>query len=77
MPNDRVCDKMLTSKTEIKLYLRKCSDYMFKKYVLAGMPARYEDGRWSASTARIDAWWDLYTGVSMRSVIDQIPDNND
>jgi hypothetical protein len=50
---------------------------MFKKYVLAGMPARYEDGRWSASTARIDAWWDLYTGVSMRSVIDQIPDNND
>ena len=72
-PNSRY----LTCKQEIRAYMGHISDYMFKKYVEAGLPARFEDGRWSASTANIDRWWDAYTMVSMRSVINTIPDTAD
>lgn len=71
------CDKMLTSKKEIQLFLGNCSNHLFKKYVRAGMPARYEDGRWCASTTKIEQWWEVYTSVSMINVIDQIADDED
>jgi hypothetical protein len=70
-------DKFLSSKQEIKTYLRNCSDYMFGKYIKAGMPARWEDGRWSAHADNIDEWWKLYTRVSMKNIIDKISDNGD
>jgi hypothetical protein len=76
-PNPR----MLTSKKEIQIYLGNISDHMFRKYIKAGLPARYEDsgptGRWSASTKNIDEWWDIYTRVNFAKYIDQIADNGD
>lgn len=75
----RPSSKMLTSKKEIQVYLGNVSDYMFKKYIKAGLPARYEEsgstGRWCASTRNIDEWWDIYTGVNFAKFIDQISDN--
>jgi hypothetical protein len=64
---------MLTSKAEIKSFLHNCSDYLFNKYIKQGMPALYDDGRWSASAKRISAWWELRNNVSMKGLIDQIP----
>lgn len=68
--------KVLQSKKEILTYLG-ASDWVFKKYVKAGLPARYEDGRWCASTKNIDEWWDTYTRISMAKMIDIISDNGD
>lgn len=68
---------MLTSKTEIKQYLRNTTDYMFKEYVKAGMPARYDKGRWSGSAEEIGNWWRVYNRVSAAKIIDNIPDNGD
>ena len=65
--------KLLTSKQEIMDSL-KISDYLFRKYIEKGMPARYEDGRWIAHQDNIDGWWRKYTNVSMRKVINQMPD---
>jgi hypothetical protein len=39
--------KILSSKDEIKIYLGNVTDYMFRKYVERGLPARYEDRRWT------------------------------
>lgn len=69
--------KFLTCKAEICAYMGNISDYIFKKYVRVGLPARYEDGRWCASTDNIDEWWRVYTRVSLKNVIDSIPDNGD
>lgn len=68
-------EKFLTSKKEIQLFLKNASDHMFKRYIKAGMPARYEDGRWCASTTKIEQWWEVYTSISMMNVIDRIPDD--
>lgn len=79
MPAVAPSPRMLTSKKEIQIYLGNISDYMFRKYVKAGLPARYEDsgptGRWYASTHNIDEWWDIYTRVNFAKLIDSIPDN--
>lgn len=76
MPPDlKQSDDWLTSKTEIKIYCGNASDYMFKKYIKAGMPARPEDGRWSASKKAIDEWWYLYNRVNASKFIDQISDD--
>ncbi len=69
-PNPR----FLSCKQDIKVYLGNITDHMFKKYVMDGMPARYDGRRWYASTANLDKWWDAYTMVSMKAIIDQIPD---
>ncbi|OPY78220.1 MAG: hypothetical protein A4E65_02374 [Syntrophorhabdus sp. PtaU1.Bin153] len=74
-PDLRPNPRMLTSKKEIMIYLGNVSEYMFKKYIKAGMPARYEDGRWYASTRNIDEWWDIYTRVNFARYIDQIQEN--
>ena len=75
MANITPSDDWLTSKNAIKVYCDNASDYMFKKYVKAGMPARPEDGRWSASKKAIDEWWYLYNKINAAKIIDQIPDN--
>lgn len=70
--------KILTSKKEIQVYLGNISDHIFKKYIRAGLPARYDEGgRWAASTKNIDDWWDTYTRISAAKIIDQISDNGD
>jgi len=66
--------KLLTSKEEIKTFLGNITDYMFKKYVERGMPARFEDGRWFAHPDNIERWALQYTNVSMRKIINQIPE---
>ena len=43
-----------------------CSDHLFSKYIRAGMPARYEDGRWLAHADNIDEWFKTYTRVQLR-----------
>ena len=69
--------KILTSKEEIKAYLGGVSNHLFAKYIKSGMPARYEDNRWTAHTDNIDNFFMAYTKVSMCKVIDQISDSND
>jgi uncharacterized protein YaaR (DUF327 family) len=66
--------KLLTSKGEIKEYLGNISNYLFKKYIEKGMPARFEDNRWLAHIENIDEFLKAYTRVSMRKKIDQIPE---
>jgi uncharacterized protein YaaR (DUF327 family) len=66
--------KLLTSKDEIKEYLGNISNYLFKKYIEKGMPARFEDNRWLAHIENIDEFLKAYTRVSMRKKIDQIPE---
>ena len=66
--------KLLTSKDEIKEYLGNISNYLFKKYIEKGMPARFEDNRWLAHIENIDEFLKAYTRVSMRKNIDQIPE---
>ena len=67
--------KLLTSKEEIKEYLGGISNYLFKKYIEKGMPARYEDKHWLAHTDNIDEFLKTYTRVSMRKIINEIPEN--
>ena len=67
-------EKILNCKEEIKDYIGGCSDYMFKKYITLGMPARYEDGRWLAFADNIDKFFMAYTNVSMKKSLDQIPE---
>ncbi len=74
--NKKRSEKILTCKEEIKAYIGGCSDYMFKKYISLGMPARYDDGRWTAHAENIDEFFKLYTRVSMKQQIDQIPEES-
>lgn len=72
--------KLLTDKEAIKTYIgiisgATCTDYMFKKYIERGMPARYEDNRWLAYSDNIDEFFRLYTRISMKRVPDE--DKND
>lgn len=60
--------KLLASKDEIKTYLGNISDYMFRKYIEAGMPARFEDSRWLAHAENIEEFFRSYTRVSMRKM---------
>lgn len=66
--------RILTSKQEIMDYLGGISNHLFMKYVNAGMPARFEDNRWIAHTDNIEEWCRAYTRVSMKQVLNQIPD---
>lgn len=64
---DRI--KLLTSKQAIQGYIAKisgeaCSEYMFKKYISRGMPARFEDNRWLAYSENIDEYFRTYTRFS-------------
>jgi len=65
-------NKILTNKQAIQDWIGECSDYMFKKYISLGMPARFEDGRWTAHGDNIDEFFRRYTMVSMKSTIDKI-----
>jgi hypothetical protein len=62
----RKSDKILSSKDEIKEFLGNITDYMFKKYIERGLPARYEDRRWSAHTDNLDDFMKAYTRISMK-----------
>lgn len=64
--------KILLSKDEIKEYIGNSTDYMFKRYVEKGMPARYEDSRWMAHTDNIDDFFKAYTKISMRKILKNI-----
>lgn len=64
-------DKFLTCKEEIKAYMGNISDYIFRKFIKEGMPARF-DGGWYAYTENLDLWWKKYTAVTMKNVIDKI-----
>jgi len=63
--------KILTSKEEIKEYLGNISNYLFKKYVERGLPARYEDRRWVAHVDNLEEFMRAYTRVSMKQVPDE------
>ena len=67
--------KILTSKQEIKQYIGGISDYLFKKYISSGMPARYEDNRWTAHADNIDDFFKQYTRVSMKNLLQAIPED--
>lgn len=62
----------MTSKEEIKTYIGNVSNYKFKKYIKLGMPARYDDGRWTAHIDNIDDFFKAYTKVSMKNAPDEI-----
>ena len=68
-----VSKKILTSKQEIMSYVG-ASDYLFKKYIQLGMPARFEDNRWVAHSDNIEDWFKQYTRVSMRKIMENIPE---
>lgn len=58
--------KLLLSKQEIMDYL-KCGKYGFKVWIARGLPARYEDGRWSAHADNIDEFmrkWTVKAGAT-------------
>lgn len=74
MPNKKN-ENLLASKEEIKAYLGDITDYLFAKYIKLGMPARYEDKRWIAHAENIDEFFKTYTRVSMRKIINEIPEN--
>jgi len=69
-----VSKKILTSKQEIKTFAGIGSDYLFKKFVERGLPARYEDKRWVAHADNIEEWFRNYTRVSMRKILENIPE---
>jgi hypothetical protein len=65
--------KILSSKEEIKAYIGNISDYMFRKYIKKGLPARFEDGSgWWAHTDNVDEWFRVYTRVSMKNAPDEM-----
>ena len=53
--------KLLTWKDEIREYLGNISNYMFRKYMSLGMPARFNGEEWVAHTDNIDAWLKTYS----------------
>jgi uncharacterized membrane protein YpjA len=59
--------KFLTSKQEIMDYC-KISEVLFKKFIKAGMPALYIDGRWYAHTDNLDDYFKNLTRVSAKNV---------
>ena len=63
--------KILSCKEEIKEYLGNISDYMFRKYVKRGMPARCEGREWIAYSDNLDEWYKQYTRISMKNAIDE------
>ena len=65
--------KILTSKDEIKAYIGNVSDYLFKKYIKKGMPARFEDGRWVAHAENLDEFFRKYTKVYMKNLPNESP----
>ena len=52
--------KFLSSKQEIMDYLR-CGKVAFRVWIEKGLPARYENGRWSAHADNIDEFLRHYT----------------
>lgn len=69
-------NKILTSKQEIMTYLGDCSDYLFKKYISLGMPARYADKRWIAHVDNLEDWFKKYTFISMKKMQGKFPPEN-
>ncbi len=66
-------DKILYSKDEIMEYIGGVSEYMFKKYIESGMPARYEPGSgWIAHCENIDEFFKIYTRISMKNKLQQV-----
>jgi hypothetical protein len=67
--------KTLFSKQEILDYLR-ISDYLFRKFVEKGMPARYENSRWTAHCDNLEDFFRKFSNVSMRKSIKNIDNEN-
>jgi len=53
----------MTCKQEILEYLA-ISDTLFGKFIKAGLPARFIDGRWYAHADNIDGWFQNLTKVN-------------
>lgn len=68
-------EKILTCKEEIKTFLGNVSDYMFRKYIKDGMPARFVGRDWIAHGANIEKWFEVYTRVSMKNALKDMPEN--
>ena len=45
------------------------SDSLFKRFIRAGMPARY-DGQWYANKTLITRWHQTWTGINMKGSVD-------
>ncbi len=65
--------KLLTNKQAIQDYIQSlsttneaCTDYMFKKYIERGLPARFEDNHWLAHKDNIDEFFKNHTRVTMK-----------
>ena len=58
---------ILGSRQEIMDFIG-ASEYLFKKYITRGMPAKYHEKRWVAHTDNIDAFFKKYTNVSMAKI---------
>jgi hypothetical protein len=69
--------RVLSSKQAIMDYIayisgEPCTDYMLRKFIKKGLPARYEDNRWLAHVENIEAWFKKYTFVTMAKDVDSI-----
>ena len=60
MGGELMVGKLLLSKQEIMTYL-KCGKHAFKIWIERGLPARYEDRRWSAHTDNVDEFMRSWT----------------
>lgn len=69
-----VC-KILKNKDEIKTYLGNVSDYVFRKYIRMGMPARYDEGNWMAHVDNIDEFFRIFTYRNSSSDADKSEQN--
>lgn len=63
---------LLDGKKEISEFLNGQSEYMLKKYIKAGMPVRFVDGRWLAHKANLEEFFKKYTKT--RSSKKEIPE---
>jgi hypothetical protein len=69
--NSPVSQKFLTSKQEIMDYC-KISEALFKKFISAGLPAMYIDGRWYAHADNLDDFFKSLTRVQMRKIPEDV-----
>jgi len=67
-------NEFLTSKSEI-INALGITEHIFWIWIEQGMPALYENRRWSASGRAILDWWYRSRNVSMRNLIGKIKDD--
>lgn len=58
---------LLDGKKAIAEFLNNQSDYMLKKYIKAGMPVRFVDGRWLAHKSNLEEFFKRYTKIRSKN----------